>query len=219
MGLLNSSLQCNQSASPGVVKNRPHHGRAVSTLFPGSDVRLESVPQAAVPSGSMSTALMSYQHGLLSTVSVKESSRMRIVLFAGAIFTLCGLPSTAVSRLPGVLNHSLTFQVPVFRSKNTKMDPTLIIHHMFTGLALLIMALRLICRRIFFSQTDIGDYCTVVAMLCAAARGGMIHVVLSWGTNNISPQARTRIDFTPAEIYRRTVGSKLAISNRPIYNT
>lgn len=100
------------------------------------------------------------------------------------------------------------------------MDPTtLIIHHTFTGLALIIMALRLICRRLFFSKTDLGDYCTVVAMLCAAARGGVIHVVLSWGTNNISPQARTRIDFTPDEIYRRTVGSKLTISNRPIYNT
>lgn len=100
------------------------------------------------------------------------------------------------------------------------MDPTtLIIHHTFTGLALTIMALRLICRRLLFSKTDLGDYCTVVAMLCAAARGGMIHVVLTWGTNNISPKARARIEFTPAEIYRRTVGSKLAISNRPIYNT
>ena len=100
------------------------------------------------------------------------------------------------------------------------MDPTtLIIHHTFTALALILMALRLICRRLYFSRTDLGDYCTAVAMLCAAARGGIIHVVLSWGTNNISPKARARIDFTPEEIYRRTVGSKLTIANRPIYNT
>lgn len=100
------------------------------------------------------------------------------------------------------------------------MDPTtLIIHYVFTGLALIIMALRLICRRLLFSQSDLGDFCTAVAMMCAAARGGMIHVVLSWGTNNISPKARARIEFTPEEIHRRTIGSKLTIANRPIYNT
>ncbi|KAH6621826.1 hypothetical protein C7974DRAFT_211661 [Boeremia exigua] len=96
---------------------------------------------------------------------------------------------------------------------------TLIIHHTFTGLALVIMALRVVCRRLLFSKSDFGDFCTIIAMLCTAARGGMIHIVTTWGTNNISAPARARINFTPEEIYRRTVGSKLAIANRPVYNT
>ncbi|KAF2129710.1 hypothetical protein P153DRAFT_314846 [Dothidotthia symphoricarpi CBS 119687] len=99
------------------------------------------------------------------------------------------------------------------------MSKTVIIHHLFTGLALITMALRLLCRQIVFHKFNFGDYCTMVGMLCAAARGGIIHVVLVWGTNNMSSQARAQIDFTPEEIYRRTIGSKLTIANRPIYNS
>ncbi|KAF2820544.1 hypothetical protein CC86DRAFT_304707 [Ophiobolus disseminans] len=98
-------------------------------------------------------------------------------------------------------------------------NTTLFIHHLFTGLALIIMAVRLSCRRILFSKLGFGDFCTMAAMLCAAARGGMIHVVITWGTNNVSAKARTRIDFTPDEVYRRTIGSRLTIANRPVYNT
>lgn len=98
-------------------------------------------------------------------------------------------------------------------------NPTLIIHHLFTGLALVIMALRLTCRRFLFHKFNFGDYCTIAGMLCVAARGGIIHVVLIWGTNNISSQARAQINFTSEEVYRRTIGSKLTIANRPIYNS
>ncbi|KAF2219491.1 hypothetical protein BDZ85DRAFT_205708 [Elsinoe ampelina] len=98
-------------------------------------------------------------------------------------------------------------------------DPTLIIHHTFTAVALVVMAARIVVRIRVFGKFDLGDYLTIGAIICAAARGGLIHVVLTWGTNNLSAAARARIRFTDAEIYRRTIGSKFAISNRPIYNT
>ncbi len=96
---------------------------------------------------------------------------------------------------------------------------TLLIHHLFTGLALAIMSVRLFCHRVLFQRWNVGDYLTMVAMVCAAARDGLIHVVLTWGTNNISKKVRAKIQFTPEEIYRREIGSKFAIANRPIYNS
>jgi hypothetical protein len=99
------------------------------------------------------------------------------------------------------------------------MEQTLLIHHLFTALAMVTMISRLVCRRIVFGKFDVGDYCTLGAILCAATRGGVIHVVLTWGTNNMPTAVRAKTDFNPTEIYRRTIGSKLAITNRPIYNT
>lgn len=96
---------------------------------------------------------------------------------------------------------------------------TLIIHHLFTGLALVIMALRLVCQRSLFRRFNFGDYFTMAAMLCAGLRDGIIHFVLVWGTNNMSTAARAHTNFTSEEIYRRTIGSKLTIINRPIYNS
>ncbi|PNS21588.1 hypothetical protein CAC42_947 [Sphaceloma murrayae] len=98
-------------------------------------------------------------------------------------------------------------------------DPTLVIHLTFTAVALVVMTARIAVRIRIFGGFDTGDYLTLAAIVCAVARGGLIHVVLTWGTNNLSTVARGRIDFTDEEIYRRTIGSKFAISNRPIYNT
>lgn len=117
-------------------------------------------------------------------------------------------------------------------------NTTLVIHHVFSALSLIIMTLRLICRRTLYHEFNFGDFCTMAAMLCAAARDGskllerrrtrrpgtnfestVIHVVLTWGTNNITTAARKKMKFTPEEIYRRTIGSQLTISNRPVYNS
>jgi hypothetical protein len=98
------------------------------------------------------------------------------------------------------------------------MDQTLLIHHLFTALAMVFMACRLLCRRFMFGKFNFGDYCTMAAMLCAATRGGIIHVVLTFGTNNMSAAVRAKTNFIPVDIYRRTIGSKLTITNRPIYN-
>ena len=99
------------------------------------------------------------------------------------------------------------------------MDHTLLLHHLFTAMALIFMVSRLVCRKIIFYKFEVGDYCTMTAIVFAVARGGIIHVVLTWGTNSMSEVVRSKTVFTAAEIYKRTMGSKLAIINRPIYNT
>lgn len=98
-------------------------------------------------------------------------------------------------------------------------DPTLVIHWVFTGVAVFIMTSRLFLKRTVFHSFDLADYLTFAAIICALARAGLIHVVLTWGTNNMTAAMRAKTVFTPQVIYQRTIGSKFAISNRPIYNT
>lgn len=99
------------------------------------------------------------------------------------------------------------------------MDPTLLIHWLFTWLALLIMALRLWGRKYVRQSFNRGDYLTMAACACALIRLGMIHVVLIWGTNNMTAAQRANHHFTPTDIYQREVGSKLTITNRVFYNS
>ncbi|KAJ4861969.1 hypothetical protein T069G_02923 [Trichoderma breve] len=59
----------------------------------------------------------------------------------------------------------------------------------------------------------------MAAAACALIRLGMIHVVLTWGTNNMTAAQRQDHHFTPKEIYQREIGSKLSIANRVFYNS
>ncbi|KAL7898160.1 hypothetical protein HDV63DRAFT_32185 [Trichoderma sp. SZMC 28014] len=99
------------------------------------------------------------------------------------------------------------------------MDPTLLIHWLFTWLSLLIMAIRLWGRKYVRQPFNRGDYLTMGAAACALIRLGMIHVVLTWGTNNMTAAQRAHHDFTPTDIYRREIGSKLTITNRFFYDS
>ncbi|KAL7918217.1 hypothetical protein ACQKWADRAFT_304811 [Trichoderma austrokoningii] len=99
------------------------------------------------------------------------------------------------------------------------MDPTLLIHWLFTWLALLVMAIRLWGRKYVRQPFNRGDYLTMAAAACALIRLGMIHVVLIWGTNNMTAAQRANHHFTPTEIYQREIGSKLTITNRFFYNS
>lgn len=98
-------------------------------------------------------------------------------------------------------------------------DPTLIIHWLFSWLALAIMALRLGWKHVSKKRYNMGDYLTVGAILCVLARLGFIHIVLTWGTNNIPKAVWKSRTLTAEEIYRRGVGSRLAIANRFVYNS
>ncbi|KAL6870504.1 PTH11-type GPCR protein [Trichoderma novae-zelandiae] len=99
------------------------------------------------------------------------------------------------------------------------MDSTLIIHWLFSWLALLIMGVRLWGRKHVRQDFNTGDYLTMAACACALIRLGMIHVVLTWGTSNMSAAERQDHHFTPYEIYQREIGSKLSIANRVFYNS
>ncbi|KAL7951405.1 PTH11-type GPCR protein [Trichoderma barbatum] len=99
------------------------------------------------------------------------------------------------------------------------MDSTIIIHWLFSCLALLIMGVRLWGRKHVRQDFNLGDYLTMAACACALIRLGMIHVVLTWGTSNMTAALRHDHNFTPYEIYQREIGSKLSIANRVFYNS
>ncbi|KAH7149001.1 hypothetical protein B0J13DRAFT_550454 [Dactylonectria estremocensis] len=90
---------------------------------------------------------------------------------------------------------------------------------LFSCLALVIMGTRLVLRKMAKQPFNLGDYLTMGACLCCIARLSMTHVVLIWGTNNVSVAIRKTHVFSADEIYRRTIGSKLAITARCFYNT
>ncbi|UPK92897.1 hypothetical protein LCI18_003832 [Fusarium solani-melongenae] len=98
-------------------------------------------------------------------------------------------------------------------------DPTLLIHWLFSILALIVMGVRLLWRKIARQPFNTGDYLTMAACLCCMVRLALIHVVLTWGTNNVPAAVRKTKIFTDDEIYRREIGSKFAIANRVFYNS
>ncbi|KAL2886359.1 pth11-like integral membrane [Ceratocystis lukuohia] len=92
---------------------------------------------------------------------------------------------------------------------------TLGLHWAFTWLTVIIITTRLIWRKILRQPYLLGDWLSIAALLCVLARLGLIHVVLIWGTSNIPAALRAKLKFTPDEIYRREIGSKLSLANRP----
>ncbi|KAL7938856.1 hypothetical protein V8C35DRAFT_276081 [Trichoderma chlorosporum] len=81
------------------------------------------------------------------------------------------------------------------------------------------MALRLLGRRYARQDFNLGDYLTMGAFLCALTRLAVIHVVLIWGTNNMTDAEREDQVFTPSKLYQLEMGSKLSIANRAVYNS
>lgn len=98
-------------------------------------------------------------------------------------------------------------------------DPTLLIHWLFSCLAVLVMSTRLIYRMVAKQSCTLGDYLTMAAIVCCLVRLGLIHVVLTYGTNNVSAAIRATHTFTAEEIRQRTLGSKLSLVNRVFYNS
>lgn len=96
---------------------------------------------------------------------------------------------------------------------------TLIIMWIFTWAAMIIMALRLIMRKLRKQRFEASDYVTMACMLCLLARNGMTHVILIWGTNALTEAFRASHIFTADEIYQRETGSKLSVINRLFYDS
>ncbi|KAL2871364.1 uncharacterized protein BJX67DRAFT_159997 [Aspergillus lucknowensis] len=93
---------------------------------------------------------------------------------------------------------------------------TLALVGVFGGLSILLMAFRLFMRRYRNQDFILSDYLTMVCIVFILARSGMTTVVLLWGNNNME---RPALDLSESEIYQRTVGSKLTLANRAVYNT
>ncbi|KAM0286102.1 hypothetical protein ACHAQH_001110 [Verticillium albo-atrum] len=81
------------------------------------------------------------------------------------------------------------------------------------------MVARLVWRKAARQPLNVGDYLTMAACVCVVARMGLIHMVLTWKTNNVSAAIRKTHVFTAEDIHRREVGSKLSITNRVFYNS
>ncbi|KAJ5439086.1 uncharacterized protein N7458_010084 [Penicillium daleae] len=96
---------------------------------------------------------------------------------------------------------------------------TLIILWVFTWAAIGLILLRLLVRKLKGLQFIMGDYFSMGAILCALVRLALVHVVLIWGTNNMTTTFRHTHHFTPEEIRRREIASKFVLTNRVFYNS
>ncbi len=96
---------------------------------------------------------------------------------------------------------------------------TLIMTWIFTWLAEILMAARLLLRKVRRQNLDFSDKLTMMAMACLIIRLALAHVVIIWGTNNLSPAFRASHVFTAQDIYQREIGSKLTLAVRCVYNT
>ncbi|KAL9945169.1 hypothetical protein ACHAQF_006720 [Verticillium nonalfalfae] len=81
------------------------------------------------------------------------------------------------------------------------------------------MVVRLIWRKVAKQAFNLGDYLTMAACVFVVARMGIIHMVLTWKTNNMPAAYRENHVFTPEEIHHREIGSKLSIAGRVVYST
>ena len=98
-------------------------------------------------------------------------------------------------------------------------ERTIILVAVFGFLAIVLMLARLVMRRVRDQPFNLGDYLTMVAIICMLARTAFTTVVLLWGNNNLTEAYRASHHFTEKDIYRREVGSKLTLVNRAVYNT
>ncbi|CRG89145.1 hypothetical protein PISL3812_06181 [Talaromyces islandicus] len=96
---------------------------------------------------------------------------------------------------------------------------TLAIHWAFSVIAVALITLRLGIKSYTRYKYTLGDYFAIGALFCVFVRLPIIHVVLIWGTNNMSDAYRQAHFFSPQEIYHRETGSKFILVNRVFYNS
>ncbi|KAJ5976848.1 hypothetical protein N7501_000190 [Penicillium viridicatum] len=99
------------------------------------------------------------------------------------------------------------------------MGSTLIILWVFTWVTVGLIVFRLLVRKLKGFKFVLGDYFAMGAIFCALARLGLVHVIIIWGTNNMSAKFRHTHNFTPEEVRRREIASKLVLANRVFYNS
>lgn len=97
--------------------------------------------------------------------------------------------------------------------------PTVIILWVFACVAMIIMILRLVMRKLRKQRFEASDYVTMACMFLLLARTTLDHVVIIWGTNDVTEAFRASHVFTADDIYQREVGSKLIVTTRLIYNS
>lgn len=81
------------------------------------------------------------------------------------------------------------------------------------------MTLRLVMRKLRKRRFEAGDYVTMACIFTLLLRSASAHVVIIWGTNDITEAFRASHEFTADDIYQLEVGSKLGIVDRLSYNS
>ncbi|KLJ07287.1 hypothetical protein EMPG_17235 [Blastomyces silverae] len=84
---------------------------------------------------------------------------------------------------------------------------------------IMVMFARLLLQKIRKRPFGASDYLTIFALVCFCARTVMCVLVSLWGTNVANPPDQMERQFTESEIYRREIGSKLALTDRVTYTT
>ncbi|KAI4252511.1 MAG: hypothetical protein L6R42_007926 [Xanthoria sp. 1 TBL-2021] len=90
--------------------------------------------------------------------------------------------------------------------------PTLLVSWWCTGFALAIILFRICGRYIRTERLFREDMVMACSMVPLLGRMALVHVVLIYGTNNVSPDA-----LSAKDLHRREVGSKLVLASRIMY--
>jgi hypothetical protein len=80
-----------------------------------------------------------------------------------------------------------------------------------------IMGSRLFLGRCYKKKFGLGDALTVAALFCSFPHLAVVHVVILWNTNNISPPWGNILELSNKEIRQREIGSKLVLFVRCLY--
>ncbi|KFY03081.1 hypothetical protein V490_00304 [Pseudogymnoascus sp. VKM F-3557] len=81
------------------------------------------------------------------------------------------------------------------------------------------MVIRLAMRKVRGQQFDIGDYLTIGAIACLAARASSTTIIVLWGNNNLTAAYRASNQFNATDIYHRKIGSKVTLCDRVFHST
>ncbi|KAK2865344.1 hypothetical protein FQN49_003670 [Arthroderma sp. PD_2] len=101
-------------------------------------------------------------------------------------------------------------------SAQTRMqvNPTLLVSWWATGFSLAIILVRVCGRYIRTERLFPEDWVMALSIIPLLIRMGFAHVVLIFGTNNVSHRHH---DFTMEEIHRREIGSRMVLGARIFY--
>ncbi|KAF8470839.1 hypothetical protein BDZ91DRAFT_693822 [Kalaharituber pfeilii] len=96
--------------------------------------------------------------------------------------------------------------------------PSLTVAHTMSYLSFAIIVFRSIMRWYRRQKYCLEDYLMMSSVFWLFMRLGLVHMVLVWGTNNVSASIREK-GFTEEEIQQRSMASKMLLASRFAYNT
>ena len=90
--------------------------------------------------------------------------------------------------------------------------PTLLVSWWCTGFALTIILVRLAGRYVRTERLFREDKIMALSLIPLLARMGLVHLLLLWGTNNVTTEG-----LTARDVHYREIGSRLVLASRIMY--